>query len=100
MEWDLARIISTLAGLLISAWGFWRLNIAPARGEWPLKIATLAIFATSSLWVLDRLTGNTWRWDHAALLVAVALYLWAGVWSHYRSRRRSDRVLWTSEGRP
>jgi multisubunit Na+/H+ antiporter MnhF subunit len=93
--------LSVLAGVAIAAWGFWRIAVAPARGDWLLKLATLAVFACATLWTVDRLAGNVLRWDFAALMLSLAGYLWSGVLRHYlASRRRASRGegwRWTSE---
>ena len=88
-----AHVLGTLAGIAIAMWALWRVNQAPGRGEWLLKLAVAGVFCQATLWVFDRLTGNVWRWDFSFMLAALAIYLWCGIWRHYRaSRRRSPRT--------
>lgn len=86
---DLTTWLSTVAGVAIACWAAWRLNEAPRLGDWTIKTAVLCIFACTVLWVFDRLTGNSWRIDFPAMMLALAVYLWAGIWRHYRASRRA-----------
>ncbi len=89
----LLHLVGTLAGIAIAAWAAWRVNESPGHGEWLLKLAVWVVFALSTLWVFDRFTGNAWRWDFPLMLAAIAVYLWCGIWRHYRaSRRRRART--------
>lgn len=90
---DIAQLVGTLAGAAIAAWGFWRVVQSPARGEWLLKLAVLATFCSATLWTLDRATGNGWRWDFPLLMASIAVYLWCGIWRHYRASRRRDLYM-------
>jgi len=83
--------INAAAGGAIAAWAFWRLNATRGHGDWWLKWSVLSVFAAACWWSIDNLQALRHSWDEPALCCAVALYLWCGVWKHYRRDQRRER---------
>ncbi len=79
-----SQLIATGSGVLICSWAFWRLNLAPSRGDWTFKLSVAAVFAACSAWTFDSLRGDLWLWDISALLAAIAAYLVAGMVRHLK----------------
>lgn len=89
----LIAFLNACAGAAIAVWAFWRLNSTRGHGDWWLKLSVLTTFAAAVWfgWAKSQAALATSSWDEPVFGLAIAAYLWCGVWKHYRRDQRRER---------